>query len=54
MRTSHEQLLQWMAEPEGQRLEFKEAKSTYSLDKLAPGHRAASHCNLINQSASGF
>ena len=24
-----------MAEPEGQRLEFKEAKSTYSLDKLA-------------------
>lgn len=35
MRTSHEQLLQWMAEPEGQRLEFKEAKSTYSLDKLA-------------------
>lgn len=34
MPTSHEQLLQWLAEPEGQRLEFKEAKGSYSLDKL--------------------
>lgn len=34
MLTSREQLLQWMAEPEGQRLEFKEAKGSYPLDRL--------------------
>jgi len=34
MRTTPEQLLQWLAEPEGTRLEFKEAKSRYDFDKL--------------------
>jgi len=34
MPTSHEQLLQWLDEPEGARLEFKEAKSNFHFDKL--------------------
>ena len=34
MRTSVEQLMQWLSEPEGLRLEFKEAKSRYDFDKL--------------------
>ena len=34
MPTSREQLLQWLSEPEGQGLEFKEAKGNYSLEKL--------------------
>ena len=34
MRTSPEQLQQWLTEPEGTRLEFKEAKSRYDFDKL--------------------
>ena len=29
-----EQLTQWLAEPEGLRLEFKEAKNRYDCDKL--------------------
>src|SRR4051812_3148180 len=35
MPTSREQLLHWLAEPEGTKLEFKEAKREYSFDKLA-------------------
>lgn len=34
MPTSVEQLMQWLSEPEGLRLEFKEAKSRYDFDKL--------------------
>ena len=34
MRTTPEQLQQWLTEPEGTRLEFKEAKSRYDFDKL--------------------
>ena len=34
MRTSPEQLQQWLTEPEGTRLEFKEAKSRYDFEKL--------------------
>jgi ATP-dependent DNA helicase RecG len=34
MRTSIEQLNQWLTEPEGIRLEFKEAKQNYHFDKL--------------------
>lgn len=34
MPTSVEQLLQWLSEPEGVRLEFKEAKNRYDFDKL--------------------
>ncbi len=34
MLTSHEQLQAWLAEPEGTRLEFKEAKHHYHFDKL--------------------
>lgn len=34
MPTSREQLLQWLAEPEGTRLEFKEAKNNFHFDKL--------------------
>lgn len=34
MQTSHEQLLKWLAEPEGTRFEFKQATSTYHFDKL--------------------
>lgn len=34
MPTSREQLLQWLDEPEGARLEFKEAKSNFHFDKL--------------------
>ncbi|MDB5851202.1 MAG: transcriptional regulator [Rhodoferax sp.] len=34
MPTSHEQFLHWLMQPEGQRLEFKEAKGSYPLDKL--------------------
>ena len=34
MRTTFEQLMQWLAEPEGLRLEFKEAKNRYDFDKL--------------------
>ena len=35
MNTPVERLEAWMAEPEAERLEFKEAKSNYSYDKLA-------------------
>lgn len=35
MTTSREQLLQWLSEPEGVALEFKEAKQRYDFDKLA-------------------
>ncbi len=34
MHTTPEQLMQWLAEPEGLRLEFKEAKNRYDFDKL--------------------
>jgi ATP-dependent DNA helicase RecG len=34
MRTTPEQLQQWLTEPEGARLEFKEAKSRYDFEKL--------------------
>lgn len=34
MPTTPEQLMQWLSEPEGLRLEFKEAKSRYDFDKL--------------------
>ena len=34
MHTTPEQLQQWLAEPEGTRLEFKEAKSRYEFEKL--------------------
>ncbi len=34
MRTTPEQLQQWLGEPEGTRLEFKEAKARYDFDKL--------------------
>jgi ATP-dependent DNA helicase RecG len=34
MRTSPEQFALWLAEPEGTRLEFKEAKARYDFDKL--------------------
>lgn len=34
MRTTPEQLRQWLTEPEGARLEFKEAKSRYDFEKL--------------------
>lgn len=34
MSTSREQLQDWLAEPEGTRLEFKEAKQNYQFDKL--------------------
>jgi ATP-dependent DNA helicase RecG len=34
MRTTPEQLRQWLTEPEGSRLEFKEAKSRYDFEKL--------------------
>ena len=34
MHTTPEQLVQWPAEPEGLRLEFKEAKNHYDFDKL--------------------
>lgn len=34
MPTSREQLQDWLAEPEGARLEFKEAKQNYHFDKL--------------------
>ena len=34
MTTTHEQLHQWLTEPEGTNLEFKEAKSNYHFDKL--------------------
>ena len=34
MVTSHEQFMQWLAEPEGLHLEFKEAKARYDFDKL--------------------
>lgn len=34
MPTTPEQLQQWLTEPEGVRLEFKEAKSRYDFDKL--------------------
>ena len=34
MSTSREQLLQWLTEPEGVRLEFKEAKHNFHFDKL--------------------
>jgi ATP-dependent DNA helicase RecG len=35
MQTSLEQLAQWLAEPEGLRLEFKEANHRFEFDKLA-------------------
>src|SRR3990167_8985135 len=34
MTTSLEQLQQWLTEPEGTRLEFKEAKQNFHFDKL--------------------
>ncbi len=34
MRTSPEQLQQWLAEPEGARLEFKEAKQRFDFERL--------------------
>ena len=34
MPTTPEQLQQWLTEPEGTRLEFKEAKTNYHFDKL--------------------
>ncbi len=34
MRTTPEQLRQWLTEPEGARLEFKEAKARYDFEKL--------------------
>lgn len=34
MHTTPEQLMQWLAEPEGLQLEFKEAKNRYDFDKL--------------------
>ena len=34
MATSREQFLQWLSEPEGQRLEFKEARQRYDFEKL--------------------
>ena len=34
MRTPPEHLQQWLTEPEGTRLEFKEAKSRYDFEKL--------------------
>ncbi len=34
MRTTPEQFALWLAEPEGARLEFKEAKARYDFDKL--------------------
>ena len=34
MRTTPEQLQQWLTEPEGARLEFKEAKARYDFEKL--------------------
>lgn len=34
MQTSPEQLAQWLTEPEGLRLEFKEAKKRYDFEKL--------------------
>jgi ATP-dependent DNA helicase RecG len=34
MRTTPEQFALWLAEPEGTRLEFKEAKARYDFDKL--------------------
>ena len=34
MITTPEQLVYWLAEPEGLRLEFKEARNSYHFDKL--------------------
>ena len=34
MKTSNDQLSQWLCEPEGTRLEFKEAKTGFHFDKL--------------------
>lgn len=34
MHTILEQLMRWLGEPEGLRLEFKEAKNRYDFDKL--------------------
>ena len=34
MSTTPEQLQQWLTEPEGTRLEFKEAKARYDFDKF--------------------
>ena len=34
MRVSAEDLNSWLAEPEGERIEFKEAKANYPFDKL--------------------
>ena len=34
MHTTPEQLMQWLSEPEGVRLEFKEARNRYDFDKL--------------------
>jgi len=34
MLTTPTQLHQWLLEPEGQRLEFKEAKQRYDFEKL--------------------
>lgn len=34
MPTSLAQFQQWLLEPEGQRLEFKEAKQRYDFEKL--------------------
>ncbi len=34
MLTTYDQLQQWLLEPEGQRLEFKEAKQRYDFEKL--------------------
>lgn len=36
MSTTLEQLQHWLAEPEGSRLEFKEAKQNYHFEKLLP------------------
>lgn len=34
MPTTIEQLREWLAEPEGTNLEFKEARQNYQFDKL--------------------
>lgn len=47
MPTSAEQLQHWLAEPEGVRLEFKEAKQNYHFDKLVE------HCVALANEGGG-
>ena len=47
MPTTPEQLQQWLTEPEGARLEFKEAKQRYDFDKLLQ------HCVALANEGGG-